>query len=322
MAITKVAARFLMEARESGVNFERTLTLGRQGLLTSPLWLARELAARGYIDPAQRSAWAREVSHRPYVADELYTALGARQLEVLDNSEYEGASVIHDLNDPVPERLHETFDVVFDGGSLEHVFEFPTALRSVMAMVKVGGHLIIGTPTNNLSGHGFYQFSPEVFYRALGPQSGFAVERMVVAEYDQVTGTAFGRLPFFAELVGTRYEVKESGISRGQQVSFTSRNPTMLFVQARRVSDRPPLAEAPQQGVWSEQWSADSSSPARHGPDPDSSRIPPALTVRVFHLLFAGFGRALRPIRGLLLRLMGRRRSLGHQKEAMRRLPD
>jgi hypothetical protein len=338
VAITKVAARFLMEARESGVNFDRTLTLGRQGLLTSPLWLARELAARGHLDRGQRSAWARRISRRPYVADELYTALGARQLDVLDNSDYEGASVIHDLNKPVPDRLHSSFDVVFDGGSLEHVFEFPTALRSVMSMVKAGGHLIVGTPTNNLSGHGFYQFSPEVFYRALGPQSGFKVERMVVVEYDQVTGTAFGRLPFFAELVGAHYEVKDSVLKGGRQISFTSRNPTMLFVRARRVAERPLLADAPQQGVWAAQWnehdegsrvgaelatSAPGPAPtSRRGPDPETSGIPPGVTVRVFHLLFAGFGSVLRPFRGLLFRIMSRRRALGHQSEVVRRLPD
>ena len=109
MAITRAAARFLIESREAGVNFDRMLTLGRQRLLTSPLWLSRELAARGFIDRAQRSDWARHISRRPYVADQFYVALGASQIDVLDNSDYEGASVVHDLNEPVPERLHGCF---------------------------------------------------------------------------------------------------------------------------------------------------------------------------------------------------------------------
>jgi SAM-dependent methyltransferase len=255
-------------------------------------------------------------------------------VDVLDNSDYEGASVIHDLNEPVPERLHGRFDVVFDGGSLEHVFEFPTALRSVMAMVKPGGHLIVGTPTNNLSGHGFYQFSPELFHRALGPQSGFRLERMTIAEYDQITGTAFRSVPYFAELVGARYAVNPSALDEGMQISFTSRNPTMLFVLAKRVDDRPPLADPPQQGVWTAQWDAEDghsdekagASPrpgaARRGPDPDAAPIPPAVKVRAFDLLFAGSGAALRPFRGLLMRVMGRRRALRHQSALVRRLRD
>jgi hypothetical protein len=194
-------------------------------------------------------------------------------------------------------------------------------------MVKPGGHLVVGTPTNNLSGHGFYQFSPELLFRALGPPSGFDIERMMMVEYEQVTGTAFGSLPFFAELEGSRYEVELSALDSGRQISFTSRNPTMLFVLARRASDQEPLVRAPQQGVWVAQWS-EHAGPTRSGevppagPDPSESRIPPGLTVRVFDLLFAGSGRALRPVRRVLMHGLSRRRSLGHQRGFVRRLRD
>ena len=41
-------------------------------------------------------------------------------------------------------------------------------------MIKTGGYYAGFTPGNNWFGHGFYQFSPEVFYRALSPENGFA----------------------------------------------------------------------------------------------------------------------------------------------------
>jgi 2-polyprenyl-3-methyl-5-hydroxy-6-metoxy-1,4-benzoquinol methylase len=53
---------------------------------------------------------------------------------------------------------------VFDGGTLEHIFDYPTAIKNCMKMVKPGGHLLLTTPANNWFGHGFYQFSPELFY--------------------------------------------------------------------------------------------------------------------------------------------------------------
>jgi 2-polyprenyl-3-methyl-5-hydroxy-6-metoxy-1,4-benzoquinol methylase len=90
------------------------------------------------------------------------------------------ASIIHDLNKPVPKELEERFDVVLDGG-LEHVFDFPQAIENAMRMTKIGGHLILETPANNLCGNGFYQFSPELFFRVLDSGNGFELERLYLA---------------------------------------------------------------------------------------------------------------------------------------------
>jgi hypothetical protein len=69
-----------------------------------------------------------------------------------------------------------------DGGTTEHVFNFPTALTNAMQMVETGGHLVIITGGNNFCGHGFYQFSPELFYRALSAENGFEMKRLIAAE--------------------------------------------------------------------------------------------------------------------------------------------
>lgn len=98
----------------------------------------------------------------------------------MDASKYEGASVVQDLNQPVPDSLKERFDAIFDGGTLEHVFNIPAALKNCMEMTKVGGRFYMHTCANNLCGHGFYQFSPELFYRVFSEQNGFEVERMVI----------------------------------------------------------------------------------------------------------------------------------------------
>ncbi|GHV03646.1 hypothetical protein AGMMS50229_03290 [Campylobacterota bacterium] len=42
-----------------------------------------------------------------------------------------------------------------------------------MELVKTGGHLILGTPIDNYYGHGFYQFSPELFFSLLDRDNGF-----------------------------------------------------------------------------------------------------------------------------------------------------
>ncbi len=80
----------------------------------------------------------------------------------LDCSDYEHCDIVHDMNRPIDPSHHGTFDVVIDGGSLEHIFNFPVAVANCMNLVKVGGSVFIFTPANNHMGHGFYQFSPDV----------------------------------------------------------------------------------------------------------------------------------------------------------------
>ena len=91
--------------------------------------------------------------------------------------------IIADRNDPdaLKSALSgKQFDLVFDGGTLEHVFNFSTALKNCMHMVKPHGRFVSVTLPNNWCGHGFYQFSPELFFRALTlSQVGRAMIRCV-----------------------------------------------------------------------------------------------------------------------------------------------
>ena len=149
------------------------LTLGRQNLFIRPSKVLRMFREYG-----QSSEIASNKAI--YYADDVFESLGFQRIDSIDASTYEGATIIHDMNIPVPESLHCCYDLVWDGGTLEHIFNFPTALMSAMQMVKVGGHLIFVTPSNNQCGHGFYQFSPELFFRVLTPENGFELIRIYV----------------------------------------------------------------------------------------------------------------------------------------------
>ncbi|HTE59068.1 MAG TPA: hypothetical protein VK631_01880, partial [Solirubrobacteraceae bacterium] len=112
-------------------------------------------------------------------AEPVLHAMGAQRVDSLDISPFEGATVIHDLNQPLGEPPRR-FTAVIDGGSLEHVFNFPVAIRTCMELVEPGGSLVVMVPANNEIGHGFYQFSPELFYRVA--QHGFDVLQMLLVE--------------------------------------------------------------------------------------------------------------------------------------------
>src|SRR5690606_11698747 len=95
--------------------------------------------------------------------------------------DYEGAEIIADLNHPLSETIAGRFDLLVDGGTLEHVFAVRQALMNVAELLKPGGRAIHITPTNNYCNHGFYQCSPTLFvdyYRA----NGFTDLQVYVAE--------------------------------------------------------------------------------------------------------------------------------------------
>lgn len=94
----------------------------------------------------------------------LMRKLGFGQIESMDFSDYEGAGILHDLNRPVPESLEDQFDFIFDGGTIEHVFNVPVALENVFRMLKPGGRFVSANGMNGWPGHGLYQFNPDLVY--------------------------------------------------------------------------------------------------------------------------------------------------------------
>jgi hypothetical protein len=142
-----------------------------------------------------------------------------------------------DLNLPLAAELHQQFDAVIDGGTLEHVFNFPIAIKTVMELTKVGGRAYLFTPANNHMGHGFYQFSPELLYRVFAPANGFEVERMVAKE--------MGSSSYF--------QVSDPDALR-HRVALVNRRPLLLMVQAKRISAVPIFATPPQQSDYVHTW--------------------------------------------------------------------
>jgi SAM-dependent methyltransferase len=235
MGIEINAAQLLLRSRQQGVSFARTATLGRQSLnLDRQELLAVLRAAGGEFAAAGPAIAAAEERF----ADPLLRALGAAEVVAIDASDYEGAQIIHDMNQPIDEKLANSFDVVFDGGTLEHVFNFPVALASAMRLVRPGGRFIGFTPANNFFGHGFYQFSAELYYRVFSPENGFEVEEMVA--WEEVTGSHF-------------HSVSDPRKVRSR-IEFFTRLPTYLYVQARKTADVPLFRTAPQQSDYVMMW--------------------------------------------------------------------
>lgn len=283
--------RFLLSAHRSGVRFATTAVLGRQELFLDARALQRMLRRFGL--PKSEAEIQQVLTEADGYAEPLLRLLGAEQISSVDASAYEGSSIVHDMNEAIPESLRGTFSVVIDAGTLEHIFDFPTAIKNCMEMVQPGGHLLVITPTNNFMGHGFYQFSPELFFRVCSPDNGFEVARAILCEVDP-------EAPW--------YEVVDPAKAR-RRVELVNSRPAYLMVLARRVRQVAVLARAPQQSDYTVVWrehGTQSTGPTRTQGRPLGPRLLQGLARRLRSVLrmakpAALLGRGSRPDREVFI---------------------
>lgn len=241
MALDFNSVKFLFWAKNLGVSFDRTLTLGHLALLCAPHRVRRAMRDFNLTGTQEKvdSCFRRDFGSELF-ADEFFRFLGAKELVSVDQSNFEGATLLHDLNKPFSEDLRGSFDLVIDGGTLEHIFDYTSALRHCLELVSVGGHFITITPANQWMGHGFYQFSPELFFRVFNTENGFELRKIVLFELK--TDAAF-------------YEVKDPVVT-GIRVQMRSPHPVTLAVLARKTATVPIFSRPPQQSdyvaIWNE----------------------------------------------------------------------
>lgn len=96
--------------------------------------------------------------------DVFFQMLGIDNHQSLDVSDRDGATIIHNLNAAVPADLQERFAFVLDSGTIEHIFDVAAVLKNIVHMTRLGGFAAHFTPASNYVNHGFYSFSPTLFY--------------------------------------------------------------------------------------------------------------------------------------------------------------
>lgn len=232
MGFDPATIQFLATSRNRGVALDRVLTLGRQWMYVKPDRLQALLARNGVnLSPAEAAALLADNGY----CERFLKSLGAANVDSMDVSAYEKATIIQDLNQPWPDSLRERFSLVIDAGTLEHVFNFPVAIRSIMEAIARGGHFLCITPANNQMGHGFYQFSPELYFRLFSRENGFEIEKLIV--YEQ---------PW----KDTWYEVANPSEIRSR-VELVNARPVYMIVCAKKIASVDVLARAPVQSDYS-----------------------------------------------------------------------
>lgn len=236
MGLDTNGIKFLLSSKRKGVSYARTLMVGRQILNLDFREFKENLTGFSlYQSDAQVENY---LSASGGYAEDFLRFLGAEKIDSLDYSAYEGANILQDMNLEVPDELKGKYSMVLESGSLEHIFNFPRSIANCMEMVEEGGHLLIITPVNNIMGHGFYQFSPEVFYRILNEANGYLIEQMLIFEYSPEEKW---------------YQVEDPKKVRCR-VELMNSSATYLCVRARRLKVMPVFERFPYQSDYEDAW--------------------------------------------------------------------
>lgn len=205
MGLDVSAFKFLLH-KSNEERFGTTVTLGRQNCHTSLYYL-------------KKAGWKKK--YAPNFIEDLCVDLFGSEPEVqsIDNSSYEDATIIHNMNNRFDDEIPK-FDTVLDLGTLEHVFNVKQSFINASSLLKTGGRIMHVLPSNNFGGHGFYQYSPELFFSLYSEENGY-IETEVYVKSSVSSKTYF--------------RVKKP--LNGERAQITSIYPVYVCVSTKKIKE-------------------------------------------------------------------------------------
>lgn len=261
MGISLACAQLLAEEHRRRAFSGAVLQLGRQRCAFDPGVFNRWCKDHG-ITLAQPMPEGAPADDKTF-----FRALGFSDVQSLDRSDFEGADVIADLNEPLPAALAARFDMVFNGGTLEHVFDVRAALSNVHHLVREGGRAIHVAPASNQLDHGFYSFSPTLF-----------ADYYAANAWEIPVSYVFQARDWESPWTVYRYDpgALEAGASRFHDVRVSGVTMAGVWMVAEKTA-RSTANAIPQQGQYVRRWAESST-----GEAPSHEPTGVALTLRDF----------------------------------------
>lgn len=189
MAINAPVLELLLKTAEQMPGPKRLVCLGYPDMLVTEDQLVH-LCGADILDRIQFRDDSNSILRWHGVADRmtrlaesqsLFTALGFTT-DFLDIHASRGFEIVVDLNQPLPVGLRDRYDLIYDGGTMEHCFNVGQVMLNMLMLAKVGGHIVHINPLNYYN-HGFFSFNP-TFYHDFYIQSG----NRLVSDFYGVSG--------------------------------------------------------------------------------------------------------------------------------------
>ena len=137
-----------------------------------------------------------------------------------------------DLNCLAEHFQLEPFDIIFNHGTIEHIFNIGNVFKGMHEHCKAGGLMIHESPWTGWIEHGFYNLQPTLYFD-LAAENDYKIEAMYATDARQ----------------GNYYRIESREHVMGiYQTSKINPAPYCLFVCLRKLSDQP--FQYPMQGVY------------------------------------------------------------------------
>jgi SAM-dependent methyltransferase len=173
MGIDVTALQLLRWASSKSHGLSVTATIGRQSVAIP----ANELKNQVTL-PA-------DYQYSQYCEELLISVLGAKRVDSFDYSDFEGCTYVADMNKQLSPPCQ--YDTIIDSGTLEHIYNVPQALQNLSLLCAPGGQILHILPANNQCGHGFWQFSPELFFSLYSTKNGYSETQVFIVDTDDET---------------------------------------------------------------------------------------------------------------------------------------
>jgi SAM-dependent methyltransferase len=190
-------------------------------------------SSRTFVISGELTRIARDFVH----ARTLFETLGIREYLDLDKFDSDNPALLHDLNNPIPPELEDRFGLVFDGGTIEHIFDVRQVMSNITRMLRPRG-CVVHLCSFGMD-HGFYAFSPGFFFDFYGA-NGFGEFECYLMEVD------------FSEITRTytrRHRYLEYHYGMSLDGLLDPSKEILVFFAARKLSPLP-LLTVPTQGAY------------------------------------------------------------------------
>ncbi|MBX9686099.1 MAG: class I SAM-dependent methyltransferase [Candidatus Obscuribacterales bacterium] len=186
MGIDNIQAEMILHEHAYKPLQGRVLTVGRQTVSVMPEQLAALLKAyklpqRSELFEIDRTTVHTHMHHEQMTDASFFLSFADCTVQAVDISDYEGAEIVHDIGQPVPDSLKNQFDFIYDGSTLDNVFNPAQSIANLSSMLRPGGRLLLH---NWCSGHSaaYVLLSPD-WYMDFFSLNNYADCKVYVVEY-------------------------------------------------------------------------------------------------------------------------------------------
>ncbi len=177
MAIDHTLLRMFLKLQERNAIKGRMLVIGVQDVMFSHEDLERFLDKENYkykkipiAERVYRKSKAQTLYQdifrveNPMHMSDLFKMLNFTSVSSLDGFDSDNPTILHDLNQPIPDKHKEQFDAILDVGVMEHVFDIKQFVQTCIDLLDNNGHLILFDALSGFHNECMYNFQPPFYF--------------------------------------------------------------------------------------------------------------------------------------------------------------